>query len=50
MSVPPPRIALERLFTPGARLGWNTWLTSQQPTHDVGDALFVAEEIVRVAE
>jgi len=22
MSVPPPRLALERLFTPGARLGW----------------------------
>src|SRR5580698_7924032 len=22
MSVPPPRLAMERLFTPGARLGW----------------------------
>src|ERR1700683_3204147 len=22
MSVPPPRLALERLFTPGARRGW----------------------------
>jgi type VI secretion system protein ImpH len=35
---------------PGARLGWNTWLTSQQPALDAGDALFVGEEIVRVSE
>ena len=36
--------------TPGARLGWNTWLTSQQPAHDPSDALFVGEAIVRVDE
>ena len=35
---------------PGARLGWNTWLTSQQPARDAGDALFVGEEVVRVEE
>ncbi len=35
---------------PGPRLGWNTWLTSQQPTHDAGDALFAGEVVVRVEE
>jgi type VI secretion system protein ImpH len=35
---------------PGPRLGWNTWLISQQPLHDAHDALFPAEEVVRVDE
>jgi type VI secretion system protein ImpH len=35
---------------PGARLGWNTWLTSQQPALDSTDAVFAGEEIVRVME
>jgi type VI secretion system protein ImpH len=35
---------------PGARLGWNTWLVSQQPALDADDALFVGEDIVRVSE
>ena len=34
----------------GARLGWNTWLTSQQPARPAGDAVFAAEEVVRVDE
>ena len=35
---------------PGPRLGWNTWLTSQQPQRDAEDVLFAAEEVVRVDE
>ena len=35
---------------PGPRLGWNTWLSSQQPMEDAGDALFTAVELVRVDE
>jgi type VI secretion system protein ImpH len=35
---------------PGPRLGWNTWLVSQQPQLDAQDALFAAEEVVRVHE
>jgi type VI secretion system protein ImpH len=31
----------------GARLGWNTWLTSQQPAHDVADAVFEGLAITR---
>jgi type VI secretion system protein ImpH len=34
----------------GARLGWNAWLTSQQPAEDATDALFEAEEMTRVYE
>lgn len=33
---------------PGPRLGWNTWLTSQQPAEDAGDALFSSEVVVRL--
>ena len=35
---------------PGARLGWNTWLQSQQPDRDSRDAIFAAEELSRVDE
>jgi type VI secretion system protein ImpH len=35
---------------PGSRLGWNTWLTSQQPAADAGDALFSSEVVVRLDE
>jgi type VI secretion system protein ImpH len=35
---------------PGPRLGWNTWLTSQQPAREAEDALFTSEEVVRVHE
>jgi type VI secretion system protein ImpH len=35
---------------PGPRLGWNTWLVSQQPGNDADDALFAAEEVVRIEE
>lgn len=35
---------------PGARLGWNAWLVSQQPMVDAEDAVFEAEEIVRLDE
>jgi type VI secretion system protein ImpH len=31
----------------GARLGWNTWLTSQQPAQAVRDAVFEARAITR---
>jgi type VI secretion system protein ImpH len=34
----------------GARLGWNAWLTSQQPAEDATDALFDGEEMTRVYE
>ena len=44
-----PECQLSEEF-PGARLGWNTWLTSQQPMHDVADALFEGEEVVRLEE
>lgn len=30
----------------GPRLGWNTWLRSQEPTRDADDAMFEGEEIV----
>jgi predicted component of type VI protein secretion system len=35
---------------PGPRLGWNTWLGSQQPMGDATEAVFQAEEITRVEE
>lgn len=35
---------------PGPLLGWNTWLTSQQPADDAEDALFASEVVVRVDE
>jgi type VI secretion system protein ImpH len=35
---------------PGPRLGWNTWLVSQQPAADAGDALFGGEAVVRLDE
>ncbi|MFO0875763.1 MAG: type VI secretion system baseplate subunit TssG [Gemmataceae bacterium] len=35
---------------PGPRLGWNTWLTSQQAQEDTDDALFPAEEVTLVDE
>jgi type VI secretion system protein ImpH len=35
---------------PGPRLGWNTWLISQQPAADAGDALFNSEVVVRLDE
>ncbi len=35
---------------PGPRLGWNTWLTSQQPAREVEDALFSSAVVVRVHE
>lgn len=35
---------------PGPRLGWNTWLLSQQPERDGEESLFEAEEITRVEE
>jgi type VI secretion system protein ImpH len=35
---------------PGPRLGWNTWLQSQQPGRDAHDALFAADEVVLVDE
>ncbi|MGL4549621.1 MAG: type VI secretion system baseplate subunit TssG [Gemmataceae bacterium] len=35
---------------PGARLGWNAWLTSQQPAEDATDARFDGEEMTRVYE
>jgi type VI secretion system protein ImpH len=35
---------------PGPRLGWNTWLNSQQPQGDATEAVFQAEEITRVEE
>lgn len=34
--------------TPGPLLGWNTWLISQPPGEAAGDALFPADEVVRV--
>jgi predicted component of type VI protein secretion system len=35
---------------PGARLGWNSWLVSQQPMHDADHAVFEVEEVVRIDE
>jgi type VI secretion system protein ImpH len=35
---------------PGPRLGWNTWLTSQQPDRDAEDVFFMAEEVTRIDE
>jgi type VI secretion system protein ImpH len=46
-SVPECQLSEE---PPGPRLGWNTWLVSQQPAHDAGDALFASEVVVRVEE
>jgi type VI secretion system protein ImpH len=34
----------------GPRLGWNTWLTSQQPTHDLIDAVFEGHVLTQFAE
>ncbi|MFQ3649465.1 MAG: type VI secretion system baseplate subunit TssG [Gemmataceae bacterium] len=31
----------------GARLGWNTWLISQEPAHDVDDAVFEGSAVRR---
>jgi type VI secretion system protein ImpH len=46
-SVPECQLAED---LPGPRLGWNTWLVSQQPQADAQDALFSAVELVRVDE
>lgn len=35
---------------PGPRLGWNTWLSSQQTQRDADQACFPAEEVTRVDE
>lgn len=36
--------------TPGPRLGWNTWLTSQQPQRDAEDVFFEGAEVTRIDE
>jgi type VI secretion system protein ImpH len=35
---------------PGPRLGWNTWLVSQQPMQDADQAIFQADEVARLDE
>ena len=43
-----PECQLEGEMAFGARLGWNTWLRSQEFDHDPDDAVFEGREVILI--